>query len=77
MLSDLAALTPPLLVCVVFLLGVRAFLRHEMGDRRKDAAEGVRESELPPNLPQAGEAASRQGAAEDVSNQDSGAEGEQ
>jgi len=30
MLSDLAALTPPLLVCAAFLIGVIAFLRHEM-----------------------------------------------
>jgi hypothetical protein len=29
-LSDLAALTPPLLVCAVFVIGVTAFLRHEM-----------------------------------------------
>jgi hypothetical protein len=30
MLSDLAALTPPLLVCAAFLFAVGAFLRHEM-----------------------------------------------
>jgi hypothetical protein len=29
-LSDLAALTPPALVCAAFLVGVIAFLRHEM-----------------------------------------------
>jgi hypothetical protein len=28
--SDLAALTPPFLVCVAFLIAVGAFLRHEM-----------------------------------------------
>ena len=30
MLNDLAALTPPLLVCAAFLVAVWAFLRHEM-----------------------------------------------
>jgi hypothetical protein len=30
MLNDLAALTPPLLVCAVFLFAVAAFLRREM-----------------------------------------------
>lgn len=29
-LNDLAALTPPLLVCVAFLVAVAAFVRHEM-----------------------------------------------
>jgi hypothetical protein len=29
------ALTPPLLVCVAFLVGLGAFLRHEMGRSRK------------------------------------------
>ena len=29
-----SVLTPPLLVCAVFLIGVIAFLRHEMGARR-------------------------------------------
>lgn len=31
MLSDLAALIPPFLVCAAFLIAVGAFLRHEMG----------------------------------------------
>ena len=35
MLSDLSALVPPLVVCVAFLIGVGAFLRHEMGARRR------------------------------------------
>jgi hypothetical protein len=38
MLSDLAALTPPILVCAAFLIGVIAFLRHEMG-RTKNSTE--------------------------------------
>jgi hypothetical protein len=38
-LNDLAVLTPPLLVCVAFLIALAAFLRHEMGRsrRRRDA----------------------------------------
>lgn len=31
MLQDLAALTPPLVVCVAFLIGVVLFLRRQMG----------------------------------------------
>jgi hypothetical protein len=34
-LSDLTVLTPPLLVCVAFLIAVGAFLRHEMGTARR------------------------------------------
>jgi hypothetical protein len=34
-LEDLAVLTPPLLVCVAFLVGLAAFLRHEMGRSRR------------------------------------------
>ena len=31
MLADLEALTPPLVVCVAFLIGVVLFLRRQMG----------------------------------------------
>ena len=34
-----SVLTPPLLVCAVFLIAVIAFLRHEMGGRRKDSQD--------------------------------------
>jgi hypothetical protein len=34
-LKDLSVLTPPLLVCAAFLIGVVAFLRHEMGRSRR------------------------------------------
>jgi hypothetical protein len=34
MLQDLAALTPPLVVCVAFLIGVVLFLRRQMGARQ-------------------------------------------
>ena len=38
MLTDLAALTPPLLVAVAFLIAAAAFVRHEMR-RGKSATE--------------------------------------
>ena len=38
MLTDLAALTPPLLVAVAFLIAAGAFIRHEMR-RGKNATE--------------------------------------
>lgn len=34
MWHDLAALTPPLVVCVAFIIGLAVFLRREMGARR-------------------------------------------
>ena len=37
MLSDLAALTPPVVVCVAFLIGVGLFLRHQLGLKRESA----------------------------------------
>jgi hypothetical protein len=43
--KDLAALLPPLLVCVAFLIAVGAFLRHEMGASRRrrdqDASDDI------------------------------------
>ena len=46
-----SVLTPPLLVCAVFLIAVVAFLRHEMGGRRagqKDAgAEEFPDDQIP------------------------------
>jgi hypothetical protein len=38
MLNDLYALTPPFLMCAAFLIGVGAFLRHEMR-RAKNSGE--------------------------------------
>jgi hypothetical protein len=35
MWQDLAALTPPLVVCVAFLIGVAMFLRHQMASKRR------------------------------------------
>jgi hypothetical protein len=38
-LKYVSVLTPPLLVCAVFLIAVVAFLRHEMGGRRRGSEE--------------------------------------
>jgi hypothetical protein len=35
LVKDLTVLTPPLLVCVAFLIAVAGFLRHEMGAARR------------------------------------------
>jgi len=39
MLQDVAALAPPTIMCVAFLLGVRWFLRREMVPRRRRRGE--------------------------------------
>jgi len=39
MLSDLAALTPPLLVCAAFLIAVGAFLKREMGQQKNSSED--------------------------------------
>ncbi|MGD0685011.1 MAG: hypothetical protein ABSA03_07810 [Streptosporangiaceae bacterium] len=41
MISDLAVLTPPLVVCVAVLVAIRAFLRHEMGPHTPGADEDL------------------------------------
>jgi len=38
MLQDLAALAPPAIVCVAFLVGVWAFVRHELAPKRRQRA---------------------------------------
>jgi hypothetical protein len=44
-LADLAALTPPILVCAVFLIAVVAFIRHEM--RNVNPGDSQRPDEPP------------------------------
>jgi amino-acid N-acetyltransferase len=44
MLSDLAALTPPLVVCVAFLVGLAMFLRSQMSPKRREARNSRRRS---------------------------------
>ena len=44
MWSDLAALTPPLVVCVAFLIGVAMLLRREMSPKRRAERNARRRS---------------------------------
>jgi hypothetical protein len=44
MWQDLAALTPPLVVCVAFIIGLVLFLRREMGRRRGGTGRDQRRS---------------------------------
>jgi hypothetical protein len=36
MWQDVAALTPPLVMCAAVIIGVLVFLRHEMGPKRRN-----------------------------------------
>ena len=47
MWQDLAALTPPLVVCVAFLIGLAFFLRRQMSAKRDDTHGGRRRSRGP------------------------------
>lgn len=51
MLADLAALTPPLVVCAAFLIGLLLFLRRQMGPSESaddsDGGDGGRDRESP------------------------------
>jgi hypothetical protein len=40
MVQDLAALAPPVIVCVAFLIGVGMLLRHELAPKRRARAKG-------------------------------------
>jgi hypothetical protein len=53
MLQDLAALTPPLIVCVAFLVGVGLLVRRELAPRRQARREAGR-SQAVRSLPGAG-----------------------
>jgi hypothetical protein len=61
-----SVLTPPLLVCAVFLIAVIAFLRHEMGGRRKDSQD-LPGNEIPDDDPIPGRDADTQPQAHDTS----------
>jgi hypothetical protein len=39
MLQDLAALAPPVIVCVAFLVGVGALVRRELAPKRRRAVD--------------------------------------
>ncbi|MGH3394077.1 MAG: hypothetical protein ACRDPO_05240 [Streptosporangiaceae bacterium] len=61
-----SVLTPPLLVCAVFLIAVIAFLRHEMGGRRKDSQD-LPGNEIPDDDPIPARDADTQPQAHDTS----------
>jgi hypothetical protein len=44
MWQDLAALTPPLVVCVAFIVGLAMLLRREMAPKRRAARNARRRS---------------------------------
>jgi hypothetical protein len=44
MWQDLAALTPPLVVCLAFVIGVAIFLRHQMSSKRRAERNDKRRS---------------------------------
>lgn len=72
MLTDLAALVPPLLVAVAFLIGVGAFLRHEMGRRDRDSEGAADESTGPGNPGETTGRTSSDGSFPQQPNEDSG-----
>jgi hypothetical protein len=45
MWQDLAALTPPLVVCVAFLIGLAMLLRSQMAPKRRGTRNGKRPSD--------------------------------
>jgi len=45
MWTDLAALTPPLIVCVAFLIGVAMLVRREMSPKRRAERNARRRSD--------------------------------
>jgi hypothetical protein len=47
MWQDLAALTPPLIVCVAFIIGLVIFLRRQMGSKRNGSRSDRRGSRGP------------------------------
>lgn len=60
-MQDLSVLTPPLLVCAAVIVGIVAFLRHEMkrGGRRRSDADGDNPGALTdPHEGEAGESGS-------------------
>jgi hypothetical protein len=57
-LTDLAALVPPFLVCAAFLTAVVAFLRHEMRDAKKQGDGQLNEVDEPAGADRAGDRSS-------------------
>jgi hypothetical protein len=47
MWQDVAALTPPLVMCAAFIIGVVVFLRYQMGPKRAGKRDARRRSRGP------------------------------
>jgi hypothetical protein len=45
MMADLAALTPPLVVCAGFIIGLALLLRHQLAPKRRDAKDRSQDPE--------------------------------
>ena len=45
-MNDLAALTPPAVVCAAFIVGLVLLLRHEMAPKRRVREGGRREADI-------------------------------
>ena len=45
MLQDLAALAPPAIVCVAFLVGAWAIVRKELGPKRRERAQAEEDAD--------------------------------
>ncbi|MBV9794959.1 MAG: hypothetical protein JO016_13590 [Actinobacteria bacterium] len=73
-MKDLAALTPPAVVCVAFIIGVVMFLRREMAPKRRVREDARREANISGNngIIDANEATS---AARPEGNRDGNSEG--
>ncbi len=65
-MQALSALTPPLLVCVVVIIAIVAFLRHEMGRSRTDRSGPGDETEVP-GVPSPAETDKKQNKLSDAS----------
>jgi hypothetical protein len=60
MMADLAALTPPLVVCVAFVVGLVLLLRHQLAPKRR--ADSERGPDDPGNPGKPGKPGNRTGS---------------
>jgi hypothetical protein len=76
MLADLAALTPPLLVAIAFLVAAGAFIRHEMRRGKNtgedEEADSSRESSSSPDENESAEGSAQRSVRENARDSDDG-----
>ena len=63
-MQDIAALTPPLLVCAVVIIAIVAFLRHEMSRSRTDESAPGDQAPATAENPDAGADREQNGSAD-------------